>query len=123
MSLGAHDWTARHVRYSRVANISLHPRFHWRGLRVHHLPEDDLAILTLAQDTPFSASVRPVCLPAARSWKDYSGGPLKCHITKHCSCPGEVGTISGWGLQYTEPGGQGSQPGVLQVGSHLEHGI
>ena len=32
---------------------------------------------------------------------------------------GEVGTISGWGLQYTEPGGQGSQPGVLQVGSHL----
>ena len=83
MSLGAHDWTARHVRYSRVANISLHPRFHWRGLRVHHLPEYDLAILTLAEDTPFSASVRPVCLPAARSWKDYSGGPLKCHITKH----------------------------------------
>ena len=75
MSLGAHDWTdARHVRYSRVANISLHPRFHWRGLRVHHLPEYDLAILTLAEDTPFSASVRPVCLPAARSWKDYSGG-------------------------------------------------
>ena len=73
VSLGAHDWTARHVSYSRVANISLHPRFHWRGLRVHHLPEYDLAILTLAQDTRFSASVRPVCLPAARSWKDYSG--------------------------------------------------
>ena len=74
VSLGAHDWTARHVSYSRVANISLHPRFHWRGLRAHHLPEYDLAILTLAQDTRFSASVRPVCLPAARSWKDYSGG-------------------------------------------------
>ena len=43
-------------------------------------------------------------------------------MCSYCCCPGEVGTISGWGLQYTEPGGQGSQPGVLQVGSHLEHG-
>ena len=40
-------------------------------------------------------------------------------VCSYCCCPGEVGTISGWGLQYTEPGGQGSQPGVLQVGSHL----
>ena len=36
-------------------------------------------------------------------------------MCSYFSCPGEVGTISGWGLQYTEPGGQGSQPGVLQV--------
>ena len=38
-----------------------------------HLPEYDLAILTLARATRFSASIRPVCLPAARQWKDYSG--------------------------------------------------
>merc|ERR1711970_98161 len=75
--LGEHDHCKATSSFVLASAVHKHPKFDMNNPS----GDNDIAILKLSKDLPFSDKIKPVCLPTSAT-KDYSG---------------KASTVSGWG--------------------------